>query len=362
MILFLIGMQVSGVFAEKDWKHIPADHLAFHYSGRFDHSDPVAVRYEWPGTTISFSHTGNKLQLILEGGERNYFNLFVDNRLHEVIHLPGDTVYTVKGIKGKGRHVVQLQKRTEGEMGTAVFKGVNVSSKGEVFPVGDLPERKIEFIGNSITCGYGTEGASRDEDFLPSTENVNKSYALITARAFNAECVVTAHSGLGVVRNYGGKELPTLPDRFDQTLDEDSTLMWNFAKWQPNAVVINLGTNDFSAGGQPEKVVFQRGYETFIRKLRSVYGAVPIFCINGPMRDEPAYSYVKEVVGNCRIYYNDRNLYFIGIPTGLLNNTDDLGSDWHPSYKGQVKMAAHIVSTIANVLNWSYNNDEWKAL
>ena len=365
LFLTLIVILPSLLKGQNDMQYVPADHSAIHYSGRFDFTNPKAVRYDWPGTTIWFQFTGKKLQLLLHGGERNYFNLFIDEELHEVIYLPQDTVYAINGIKGQGPHMVRLQKRTEGEMGTAVFKGVNIGNKAQLIKSSVSSGRKIEFIGNSITCGYGTEGASREERFLPEPENVDKSYAFITARSFGAECMVIAHSGLGVVRNYGDKnkvslDLPTMTDRYDQMMDEDSLLKWNFNNWQPNAVVINLGTNDYSKGPHPDKAVFQRRYEQFIREIRGVYDSVPIFCICGPLRDEPAYTNIKEVVEASRLIYHDRNLYFIGIPVGLLNHESDLGSDWHPSYMGQLKMAAHVIPTIATVLNWSYSDLEWR--
>lgn len=339
-----------------------ADNPAFTYSGRFDFTNPQEVRYDWPGTSIGFQFKGKSLEFLIDGGERNYFNVFIDDELHEVMHVPNDTVYPVNDIKGKGWHTCRLQKRTEGEMGTVIFKGVRIASNAGVKAVNSIPKRKIEFIGNSITCGYGTEGASKDEDFLPQTENVNRSYAFITARAFDAECYVTAHSGLGVVRNYGDKEkistkLTTMPDRYNQVLDMDSTLEWDFNKWQPDMVVINLGTNDYSTNIEPDPYVFKHRYSEFISELRAYYGDIPVFCVSGPMRDEPASSYIKDVVESIRVVKGDKNLYFIRIPGFLLNNTTDLGSDWHPSYRGQLKMARHIIPCIANVMKWDYSNE-----
>ncbi len=337
--------------------HYNAHNQLFNYLGRVDTAHADGVRYDWSGVQVRFRFTGNKLAIQFKGGERNYYNVMVDGALKEVIHSPGDTTIYVNGIKGNGPHEVIFFKRTEGGMGQTVFKGVELATGGKLLPWNKVSDRRIEFIGNSITCGYGTEGANKDEDFRPDTENAWKAYGAIIARAFNADYHLISHSGLGVVRNYGDKqkistgEAP-MPQRFDQVLDTETKLKWDFSQWQPHAVVINLGTNDFSTSPYPDKVVFQRRYEELITQIRTQYGKIPVFCIVGPMIDDPCYSYVKEVVSNYNILYNDGHVYFIGIPTSLLNTTNDLGSDWHPSYKGQQKMAAHLLPVMATVLGW----------
>ncbi len=365
--LVVVFLMIIGQVANAQWQFVSAHDDALYYSGRIDRVHPEQVSFDWPGVSIHFQFTGEVLELCLDGGERNYFNIFIDGSLHEVMHVPNDTVYAVKGIKGRGWHSCRIQKRTEGEMWRVLFKGIHLERGAKIRSVGQSFRRKIEFIGNSITCGYGTEGKSPEEDFLPETENVDKSYAFIAARAFNAECYVTAHSGLGVVRNYGDKEpvstrLATLPNRYHQVFDMDTSLTWDFSRWQPDAVVVNLGTNDYSTDVAPEKSVFVQRYIQFIRQLRTYYGDIPVFCICGPMRDEPAYSNVKEVVELSRAMHNDDQLYFIGIPGCLLNKSSDLGSDYHPSYRGQLKMARHIIPTIANVLHWDYDNSEFEVM
>jgi lysophospholipase L1-like esterase len=53
-----------------------------------------------------------------------------------------------------------------------------------------------------------------------------------------------------------------------------------------------------------------------------------------------------------------KNVFFVGIPTYLMDPEKDLGSDTHPNYQGQRKMAAHVLPVISSVLGWSYKNDE----
>lgn len=359
-VFFFIALMFSmsvNLFSQKSDHFFPASHEHFDYMGRVDFSDNQVARYDWPGVTVRFRFTGNELKLHFRGGERNYFDLMVDGERLKVLHAKGDTVAAIEGIEGNGPHVASFFKRTEGEMGETRFFGLELGKKGNLLPWEKEADRRIEFIGNSITCGYGAESESRHDDFDPRTENVGKSYATLVARALKADYHVVAHSGLGVVRNYGDSQkvstqLATMPQRFGRALDMDDSVEWDFSQWQANAVVINLGTNDFSTEPHPDKVVFQRTYEELIQQIRLAYGMVPVFCVVGPLTDEPCHTYVKEVVQNYGLLYADENVYFIGIPPALLDAVTDFGADAHPSYSGQQKMADHLIPVISTVMGW----------
>lgn len=359
LLAFLIVF-VSG-FAKT--KLIPASDKNFRYIGRYDQSNPDEVRFDWSGFYIQFNFEGTECALKMSDTGHNYYNVFVDDLPAKIIDVKGDTTLVVAtGLPGK-IHKIQLYKRTEGNQGIGSFKGIEISDSGKMLPWNNIPERKIEFIGNSITCGYGTEGKKPDERWKPQTENNYLSYGPIMARAFGADYHITAHSGEGVVRNYGYKEkvspAGTMPRRFNRLFDEKEQPVWDFKTWKPDVVVINLGTNDFSTQPFPDRKEFEEGYEKLINKVFDAYGDLPVFCVVGPMTDEPCYSYVKEMVEHFRKNNGKKNVYFIGIPTYLMNYDRDLGSDTHPNYDGQRKMAAHVLPVISSVTGWKYNNREF---
>ena len=101
----------------------------------------------------------------------NYYNVFIDSLLHKIVKVTGkDTLINfISGID-KGVHRVLIQKRTEGEWGKTTIHQFVLSAGGKLEKETDRPSRHIEFIGNSLTCGYGVEGKDRCEPYKAETE------------------------------------------------------------------------------------------------------------------------------------------------------------------------------------------------
>ncbi len=358
LVVLIIVWFVSAVWGSDKTSFFAADCPQFQYMGRVDVEHGKAT-YNWPGVTVLVDFSGSLLGIRLEGGERNYFNVWVDDYPAQVVYAVNDTVWWFPERLSRGKHQLRLVKRTEADMGTAVFYGLYLGEKEQLIQPAALPNRKLLFIGNSITCGYGTEGKDRTERFKPSTENCEKSYATIIARAFNAQYHLISHSGLGMVRNYGDQEkistkLAPMPVRLEYLLDNDSTQMYNLKNYVPDAIVVNLGTNDFSSQPFPDENDFIGEGKKLIRKLKQEFPDAKIVCVTGPMTNEPCFTYIKRMVEELRMELNPQDIVFIGIPTNLLNAEEDLGSSWHPSYRGQLKSAHMIIPVLGSMLNWNY--------
>jgi lysophospholipase L1-like esterase len=324
------------------------------YVGRVNNENPKNVIYDWPGVHISAKFNGSSCFLRLKD-HGNLYSIIVDNNAPVTLKTGNDTVYNIySGLPDSIPHSVTIHKRTEAFLGKGEFRGFFLEKGRRLLKPDPGLDRRIEFIGNSITCGYGVEGPGPECHFTPETENAYMSYASITAREMGAEYSLIAYSGKGVVRNYGDKDSvskETMPDLYDRICYGDSVDKWNFNSWKPQVVVINLGTNDYSTKPFPDKLVFKSGYKKLINRVRALYPGVLIFCICGPMIEEPCFSYINEVVTEEGTNKNQPDIFFVGIHRKIMSDSD-WGCDSHPNMQGMRKMADLLIAEIRRRMNW----------
>src|SRR5204863_1993156 len=142
--------------------------------------------------------------------------------------------------------------------------------------------RLIEVIGDSITCGYGNLGTLSDTDCYP-TESHWDTYEAIAARALDAEVSTIAASGRGIVRNYDPNDTSArMPMFYPRAVANAPTPAWDFHV-EPNAVIINLGTNDISNNKGDPGDAFRDTYQLLLATVRAYYPHTYIVCIIAPL-------------------------------------------------------------------------------
>ena len=320
------------------------------------------VSFDWSGVYARIRFTGPYFAVKCSDTKANYFNVWIDSPYSEkadiVIRTAGkDTTIVLAGKLGKGEHEVILQKRTEGEQGTVTFH--EFLTKGEVLPAAQPKDRHIEFIGDSYTCGFGTENSVATDPFKPETENCNLAYAAIASRYFDADYSLICHSGQGVARNYDDfKPGYTMVERYGQTFDEDTGHPWSREQVTriPDIVVIYLGANDFSTGKQPSLEVFATRYTELLRKVREYYSeSVPVLCVAAKL-DPAIFDYVKEAC----IDSGAENISYATMQETAFNWDSDLGACYHPNYSGQKKMASIIIPYISTATGWAMEEKPYR--
>lgn len=317
---------------------------AVHYVGRHDASDPGHVRMGWSGVgaVVRFAGTGASVRLDDKG---RYWTVVVDGQVQPTLATaPGEQLYPLATGLAPGEHTVELYRRTEGSFGPTVMSGFEL--EGELLAPPPV-QRRIEIVGDSITCGYGDEGVSPCS-FSAETENHYLTYGAVAARALGAELSTVAWSGKGVVNNYDHDVFEPLPQIYDRLLASDGA-PWSFA-WQPDAVVINLGTNDFSTGDDPPEAVFVPAYVAFLGHLRDVYPDTFILAVAPTLFGDEATmvsGYLQSAVDQ-RHMAGDAEVAFANV------NVDWIGSgcDGHPTVATHAGMGARLTEELQAHLGW----------
>jgi uncharacterized protein YjdB/peptidoglycan/xylan/chitin deacetylase (PgdA/CDA1 family)/lysophospholipase L1-like esterase len=344
------------------------------YTGRINNTDPNNVVFAYPGISIKAKFQGTAIDAILvEGGSgtattTNYFNVIIDGGTPTVLKLSAaQTIYNLATGLTDATHTVELFKRTETSVGKVTFKGFQVNTGKTLVTPDPLPTRKIMFIGNSITCGYGNELTTTTPDsyhFTSANENNYKAWGAVTARNLNAQYHCVAYSGRGLYRNNSGTTTGTAPNFFDQTIADDASSTWDHSKYIPDVLVINLGTNDFAAEASNaalytvDKTTFTTTYSNFITKIRSVYPNTKIFLCVGVMMNDyypvgtnpwtRIQDYVSTVV-TAKNTAGDANIFYYMMDPQL----SPYGEDWHPTAAEDVIMATGLTSFINSKVTWT---------
>ncbi|MBK8881991.1 MAG: hypothetical protein IPN67_06255 [Bacteroidales bacterium] len=262
LILLFTACNKAGVV-----KFIPADNRNITLTGRFDLTDKSSPVFMYSGCLIRTVFSGTSVEVILKDDSlRNMFNVIIDDSLSVLTTNKPDGIYLLAANLDNRKHTLEISRRTEWHAGNTTFKGFNVDKGKRLYkPAGKT--RIIEFIGDSYTCGYGNEGKSREEHFRYETENNWLTYGSLTSRGLNAEYLTVCRSGIGMWQGYGGDTTFTMPKLYNQVII-NGTSSWDFTRYQPDVVVIDLGGNDLSAA--LDSVLFVNTYIDFLRRIRKL--------------------------------------------------------------------------------------------
>ena len=345
----------------------PANDSRITYVARTAVSEDGSVSFDWSNSTIRVAFQGKFLKMKVSDTKKNYYNLWIDKapgaEADKVISTFGkDSTITLAENLGKGNHFITLQKRTEGEQGTTTVH--SFTTQGELLQAEPLKERMIEVVGDSYTCGYGSENSISTDRFSPATENVNKAYEAIIARYFDADLMTIAHSGMGISRNYNEEHKPSIqnyhmPERYTQTFDECKDVIWDASKsaWKPAITIIYLGANDFSVSLQPSKSRYINKYHKLLAEIKANYGEDhPILCC-ASKSDVNLFNYVREAA----LTSGMNNVHYAAIfPKVDLDDDRELGADQHPNYKAHQKIAHVFIPYVATLTGWDLTGNPIK--
>jgi lysophospholipase L1-like esterase len=352
----LFSVLICGVSNISAQTIINASDPHIQYEGRIAMTDSTA-ELSWPASSIKVNFFGSRISAVLmdERSDNNY-NVIIDSKVVSVLHpLQIKKEYVLAHGLSDGKHTLELFKRNESNMGKTWFYQFGLSKSEKFLPPPPAKQRKIEFFGNSITCGYADEDTTGKDRGTSPYENAYISYASIIARHFDAQLYNTSKSGIGVTVSWFPLTMPEMYTRLDAT---DPNSKWDFSKYAPDLVVINLFQNDswivniptndqFKArfgATKPTPEFIINAYANFVKSVKAKYPKTQIICTLGSMdatREGSAWpGYIEKAVASL----NDPQVFTHFIP---YKNTPG-----HPSAKEQQAMADDLIGFIKKTIKW----------
>ncbi len=295
---------------------IPANDPNILYTGRIDFSNPLAPVLSWSGSSVIANFQGTSIKATLNEMGGNYFYSIIDDGTpNKIPLLSGTRTYTIATGLADTTHKVEIYKRSEAINWPSEFVNFIIDNGKKLTPP-PRPIRKMEFYGDSITAGLALDAP--DDNQAAVNTNAYLTYGAITARNLNAECHITAVSGIGVVKSWFDGNMPK--DYYYRLIGSNGSTYWDFNQWKPDLILINLGQNDKWLGTTQAQAV--PAYVNFVNTLRTRYGdsaakKIPVIMALGSMdatQSGPWPGYIQQAIDSLHSTYSDNNVYKVIFP------------------------------------------------
>lgn len=350
------------LFMSKKREYLPQE-LVIRLSGRTLYRDN-ALYLLHAASYIEFEFQGQFLEVEMEsdGGDEEFqawIGIYVNDmdKVYRKINLArGIRKYVLWESDEPTTVLIRIVKLSENQYAYTAINKFILDKNAEVF-ITKEKKKRIEFIGDSITCGFGNEGKAGDR-FITETENPLKAYGALTAIKLDCDFTIVAWSGNGIISRVIPKEdnEPNIKELVPEVYPYVDYNLYRRKGWLPvekydyesdncDIVVVNLGTNDasYTRDKMERKKAFQRAYQEFLRFLRATHKNKPIICTAGAMTDLLNHE-IKEAVSHVSIEDKDNLLYFMQFTKP--EKEDGEGAVGHPSLLRHEKMANQLANWI----------------
>ena len=335
------------------------------------------VNLFWTGSGIEMIYTGSELWLEvnadydafepwlaveLNGAQISRFPL--NKGKNEVCLFRGMTAGTPKYV----RILKEVQAMHQDPAHMVQILGLQYGD-GEFLPLPE-PKYRLEFVGDSITSGEGTVGAAGEEDWISAFFSAMNTYPRMVADALSAEYRVVSQSGWGIVTSWDGIAENRIPPYYTQicgllTGERNASLGaledYDFKAWQPDAVIINLGTNDGTAicaaaelgqewagtlDAKEAAEIITTAVRDFLKTVRCCNPGAQILWGYGMLGDN-LLPLIRETVENYAKETADPRIHFLQLPD---TTPDTVGSRLHPGVKAHRNAARVIEEYLRKIL------------
>lgn len=263
--------------------------------------------------------------------------------------------------KSEEKVKIKLIKYSEAAFAKVGIKALEI--EGQVPSPTSNKKLKIEFIGDSITCGYGNEGEFGKDHFTTAQENPYLAYAAQTAHTLQADYHLISWSGIGILSSWTDQNeinrkeqlMPKLYPYTNLALNEivGEKEFWEFKAFLPDYIVIHLGTNDasYTKGQRARESAFEAVYYQFLLMVRMYNPQAYIICSLGGISTE-LYPVLTRAVESFKDNEKDTQIECLAFENQMA--IDGIGTDSHPSLKTHQKMAKYLVQKIQELREQGY--------
>lgn len=344
---------------------INAKHDNITVMGRTVTTEQGTVMFSYPGVTFSMNVKAKALTAKLNSSQgNNYIDITIDGGQPRAIKVSQQAQeITLFSSPEVVQHQVVIQHRSESWHGTTTLHNFTLT-EGELLTAPVLPNKKILFIGDSITCG---DAIDRD---IPLTKgqcnksnawwNAKQTFGMLLSDKLNAQAQLVCYGGKGVVRTWQGKTdelnaedfyqfaIPAFQYKSELT-SQANKYRWQQENYQADLAVIVLGTNDFSgaAGPFPEQAYFVNRYRQLIDQIRTDHPDIKIALSDGPMLSGAAKKTLRHYLADIVSHYNNDDVVLL-----LAEHNPGDSCDYHPNRDKHQLIANDFYQPLKKLMNW----------
>ena len=351
-------------------------------SGRI-HRDEHGITFFWTGSSLDFCVTGSELSVEIDVPEDSlcpWICVLLNGHLLQrcLLRRGTQTLPIYDHLNYAEPKTIRIIKDSPALLQNAVYEGetlytvTGITTDGtfQALPPKDL---RIELIGDSITSGEGLFGYPGliTEDLWFFTAQPQLHYGMRLAEELNADLRIVTQAGWGVYIGYTNMPSYNMPSIYDRicgvqtcasAAQRGSQLPYDFSLWQPDFVIVNLGTNDAAAFENPGYTDPETGRHYKMRKLsdgslcpedlEKVRRAALSFLSTLRKRNPNAYILwcygmmgheLEETLRSCIEDFGDPKAVYVSLPDTL---PGEFGSVDHPGIPSHKKTAGTLVSAI----------------
>lgn len=324
------------------------------------------------GSGIEFSFEGQYLEICVQGDDHTAAStdhariaVYIDDeRVLDAMIRSSQQRYTIIDEPAPRTCTVRLIKVSEAPMSIVGIRELITDDAAKIQPA-PAKTHRIEFIGDSITCGYGTDDDDMSHTFNTATEDVTKAYAYRTAQILDADYSMVSYSGYGIYSGYIDESIDTrnvaelLPPNYPLVGFSRGTYLgtaitmtdWDFHRFEPEIIVLNLGTNDNSyCRNDPQRNAdFVSCYHNFLNLIHEKNPNAYILCVYGIMNHELS-SCIEKAINQYRQSTGNDRISLLTLPTQT--DADGYVVDFHPSLNTHRKAASAVAAKIREIMGW----------